>query len=96
MRRTDVNVATYMSLMIPGSAGNNNIKHVSMVTFVNRGGALILAPKYEDFEANPAIFNFGVTSADFVVPVCHEGMNRSQVSTSSKINHANESVYLFV
>jgi hypothetical protein len=43
-----------------------------MVEFVRRGGSFVCAP-------DAGSWSFALRSADFVLPACHEGMNRSQV-----------------
>ena len=47
-------------------------------TFEARGGRYIIAPLEEEVMKS-ANFSFHVRAEDLVIPICHEGMNRSQV-----------------
>jgi len=49
----------------------------NMTEFVRRGGKFVCAD--EDVATGKSKFVFSLTSRDLLLPVCHEGMNRSQV-----------------
>lgn len=40
---------------------------------------MLFAPSEEEFLAKPGEFLIGLRPSDLVLPMCHEGMNRSQV-----------------
>jgi len=46
--------------------------------FVSRRGTFVVAPSWDDIRAG-AQFALHIRPDDYIIPVCHEGMNRSQI-----------------
>lgn len=48
--------------------------------FKRLGGSVLVGPTYDEYVANPDSLTVCVTNEDVVVTVCHEAINRSQIS----------------
>lgn len=47
--------------------------------FTDFGGQIVFGPSEEEFEENPSCFRCDIKATDLVFPICHEGVNRSQI-----------------
>lgn len=52
--------------------------HEELLEFESRGGNFVVAPSWDTVLADTS-FELHIRPDDYVIPVCHEGMNRSQV-----------------
>lgn len=65
---------------IGASAGQNAINSEDLEHFRANGGNVLFAPEYDYVKyEDQTVFKLRIQASDFVVPICHEGMNRSQV-----------------
>ena len=88
LRRLEERVSSSFSLLPgaldalqdPGAASRNP----SWAEFCRQGGHVIEAPDQESIAqcvaaGRPSQWSLGICHGDFLIPVCHQGMNRSQV-----------------
>jgi hypothetical protein len=63
------------------SLSNTPLKqfHKTVDNFVTRGGSVVAAPSEASLKSGAATFTFALHPEDVLLPVCHEGMNRSQI-----------------
>ena len=72
-------------LKLPSESDDQALKE-KYIDFYRAGGRVIKVPDQEDVEAlvdagndGSPNWKIGITQNDFLIPVCHQGMNRSQV-----------------